>query len=381
MTSIDPATLPWPGEELAHRVSGSTDRDIFLITGEQSVRDLEAALAVIHRQLSDYGTILDFGCGCGRIMLWLERLGATSSVHGVDIDERAITWAQENMPWATFKVNQPLPPLDYPDATFDLVYNHSVFTHIDEEYQDRWLAELRRVVKPGGHLILSVHGEEAFLDFEANVGTSGIADPTAIRRELGTRGISFIKDDGFTGGPFPDFYHSTFHAPWYVFEHWGRLFTVLAYLPRRSLSFQDFVLLRRPEDDTARGAPIAVSTAPDGSAEAPGGPSVGEDGLHRAGRLLHEGFEPGDSARRLVDRANAPRLAYQRQLDEALFTALHELRADLDQRTTGPAGAGVVELHNRLADAVRLQGERINRLEADLWQAMRAAPDSPPEPG
>ena len=45
------------------------------------------------------------------------------------------------------RFNQPLPPLDYPDATFDLIFNHSVFTHIDEQYQDAWLAELLRYLE------------------------------------------------------------------------------------------------------------------------------------------------------------------------------------------------------------------------------------------
>ena len=299
------------------------------------------------------------------------------------------------MPWATFKANQPLPPIDYPDATFDLVYNHSVFTHIDENYQDQWLAELRRVVKPGGHLILSVHGEPAFLVFEENVKKSGVGDPSLIRRELSTKGISFIHDDAFTGGPFPDFYHSTFHAPWYVFEHWGRFFNVAAYIPRGSMGFQDFVLLQRPPDDVPGVVkappitvqPLAVSEAAasvgtagmGGTANAAATPA--EDALSRAGRLLHEGYQGGldeqgvnATVRRMVDRAIRSRALYQRDVDEALFTALYEMRAALDQRTTGVGGAPLSELNARLWDALRLQGQRINRLETDLWEALKAGP-------
>ncbi len=392
---VDIEKLPWPGEELVNRVTGGTDRLNFFTSGRQSVRDLEAVLALIHRRLSDYETILDFGSGCGRIMLWLEHLSSTSSLHGIDIDERAIQWSRDNMPWATFKANQPLPPIDYPDATFDLVFNHSVFTHIDENYQDQWLAELRRVVKPGGHLILSVHGEPAFLVFEENVKKSGVGDPSLIRRELSTKGISFIHDDAFTGGPFPDFYHSTFHAPWYVFEHWGRFFNVAAFIPRGSMGFQDFVLLQRPPDDVpgaVKGGPITVQPlAVSAAAAAVGTAGMGgaanaaatpaEDALSRAGRLLHEGYQGGldeqgvnATVRRMVDRAIRSRATYQREVDEALFTALYEMRAALDQRTTGVGGVPVAELNARLWDALRLQGQRINRLEADLWEALKAGP-------
>lgn len=50
---------------------------------------------------------------------------------------------QEHIPWVKSSVNQGLPPLDFPDEHFDLIFNHSVFTHIDENYQDAWLVEYR----------------------------------------------------------------------------------------------------------------------------------------------------------------------------------------------------------------------------------------------
>ncbi len=177
----DPAAEPpWPGEELALRVTGTTEKKVFFESGQQSVRDLNRALGVLDRSLESYPSILEFGCGCGRIILWLGHLAGAASLHGVDIDERAIRWAQDNMPYATFKVNSALPPLDYPDDSFDLVYNHSVFTHLDEEYQDRWLEELRRVTKPGGTILLTVHGDEAVRyvsEMMANAGGDGDSLP------------------------------------------------------------------------------------------------------------------------------------------------------------------------------------------------------------
>lgn len=76
----------------------------------------------------------------------------------------------------------------------------------------------------------------------------------------------------------------------------------------------------------------------------------------------------------MVDRAVRSRADYQRQVDESMFTALYELRAALDQRTTGAGGVSVAELNARLWDALRLQGQRINRLETDLWEALKSGP-------
>ena len=51
------------------------------------------------------------------------------------------------------------PPLPYPDGRFDLVYGLSVFTHFPAELQAPWIDELWRVLGPGGHLLLSFHGD------------------------------------------------------------------------------------------------------------------------------------------------------------------------------------------------------------------------------
>jgi len=258
MNDVRLFSTAWPGDDLASRVTGTTDRHWFYESGKQSLRDIQAVLGVARREMQSFTSILDFGCGCGRIMLWLGDLSRTAALHGVDIDEQAVGWAQHHLPYATVTANQPMPPLNYADGFFDLVYNHSVFSHIDEELQDLWLAELRRVTRPGGWLVLSVHGEHAFDEFARSAG-----DVAALRRQLQDKGIVFLREDGWTGGPFPDFYHTTFHAPWYVFGHWSRWFAIRAYVPRGSLGYQDFVLLERLPDGEAGPTPLAPSALKD----------------------------------------------------------------------------------------------------------------------
>ena len=380
--------LPWPGVELVSRVAGGPDRAAFYESGRQSVRDLERVLAVAGRRLDSFPTILDFGCGCGRILLHLERLAATCTVHGVDIDARAIRWATENLPWASFAVNHTEPPLDFPDATFDLVYNHSVFTHLDEEHQDLWLAELRRVTKPGGTLVLSVHGEKPLTDFEEGSRNAG-GDPDHVRHEVRRKGIAFVKHDGHVGGPHNDGYHSTFHAPWYVLDHWSKYFAVKAYVLQGSLGFQDFVLLERRPD----GAPVPAGTRPVPQvAAAPARPAPGASALsevdHAARRPLHGPapeapgrFGPVTRlARKTVLRALSHYADYQRSVDldiqralRSLDNALAGVNAELDRIRDAERVHGVLTLNEsnvRLWDSLNKHGERINRLEEDLWEAI-----------
>lgn len=334
---LDVGDLPWPGDELAFRVAGGTDRDHFYRSGLQSVEDINVMLSLVGTSLDSYRSILDFGCGCGRIMLWLHDIATTSSLHGVDIDERAIEWANQNLPWATFTVNKPLPPLDYPDESFDLVFNHSVFTHIDEDYQDRWLRELRRVTRPGGHLVLSVHGDAAFRAYAGGVGG---AEGERVEEALRHRGIAHVTNDSFVGGPFPDFYHSTFHTPSYVHEHWGQFFSVVGYAARRSLGFQDFVLLERTP----------------GSMPGDAVQDVASGASHRA--------SPATSA---VQWARRSRLARR---GRGLLRPTH---AEAPQAVGGDEG--------RLWEALRLHGERVNRLEAELREAIRQGRPTEPSSG
>src|SRR5262249_60680166 len=63
-----------------------------------------------------------------------------------------------NLPFARYQVNTLQPVLGYDDDAFDLIYALSVFTHLPEPDQLTWMDELHRVLRPGGHLILTTHG-------------------------------------------------------------------------------------------------------------------------------------------------------------------------------------------------------------------------------
>lgn len=277
---MDDSTLPeLPAAELRARVAGHPDGGWFWKSGGMSVANIATMLGIAGKSFTDFPRALEFGCGCGRMLLHLGEVGKSVELHGTDIDAEAIAWAQAHIPWVRCGVNEGLPPLAYPDAHFDLVFNQSVFTHLDERYQDAWLAELRRIVKPGGYLVLSVSGAHPFSELVEAHRKAG-AEPTHLIDEYNTKGIVFIEDDGWKGGPFPDFYHSTFHAPWYVFAHWSRYFEIKAYVVRGSLDFQDYLLLRRPAGPLPP-LPVEAATPEPAKGTATFGTPVAPPGLPR----------------------------------------------------------------------------------------------------
>lgn len=317
--------MPNPGDDLISRVVGAPDHTWFYWTGRESVRELERTLALAGRSLDSFESILDFGCGCGRMLLWLEKLAAGASLTGTDVDAEAIAWCREHISYARFTVNEADPPLPFPDASFDLVFNHSVFTHIDERRQDAWLTELQRVVRPGGLLVLSTHGEVALAD-----------DPYGIRERLEDDGIVFIDRVFDPDFALPDWYQNTYHAPWYVFEHWGRWFDIRGYVPGAALGVQDHVLLERRADDAGPARQPLRARPPRPAAATEAHEAVTEiaaarESWGRAARQPSRFGLPGAIVRKAVLRAIRPYSAHQDGFNDASVRAVERLARSIEE--------------------------------------------------
>lgn len=104
--------------------------------------------------------ILEWGCGPGRLVRHLSDLiSGDPEIHGSDYNPETIDWCQRNLKDIHFVKNGIKPPLPYKENWFDAIYNFSVFTHLTEENQIEWASELKRILKPGGILICSTHGD------------------------------------------------------------------------------------------------------------------------------------------------------------------------------------------------------------------------------
>src|SRR5208337_938315 len=140
--------VPIPPARLRYRVHGAMDAKSFLQAGALCADDIKRSLSQVSRDLSSFTQVLDFGCGCGRILRYLQGCSGPE-FHGVDIDPQAIHWCCRVLPGVQFAVNSISPPLLFPDGKFDFIYGISVLTHLDEGHQLTWLRELRRVARPG----------------------------------------------------------------------------------------------------------------------------------------------------------------------------------------------------------------------------------------
>ena len=98
--------LPVPPGPLMVRVAASADPTWFVESGRLAAESIRAVAPV-----DEAKALLDFGCGCGRVVRHWH--GLTTEVHGCDLDAEAIAWCRANLAFAGFEVTGLEPPLPY----------------------------------------------------------------------------------------------------------------------------------------------------------------------------------------------------------------------------------------------------------------------------
>jgi len=153
-----PDGLPLQTPALAYLVCGQYDLEDMYYNGLKGATWITSLLRKNGLQLDEFERILDFGCGCGRVLRFWKDLTSTG-IYGTDYNPSLIRWCMENLPFATFSLNTACDRTSFSDNFFDLVYAISVFTHLSGEMQYFWLDELIRITEPGGYIIITVHGK------------------------------------------------------------------------------------------------------------------------------------------------------------------------------------------------------------------------------
>jgi SAM-dependent methyltransferase len=147
---------------------------------------------------------LDLGCGAGELTAVLAGAGARPV--GVDVAEAALVRARSHHPQLDFRLAPIDGPLPFEDGSFDLVWSSEVVEHVADTA--RWLSEVRRVLAPGGRLLLTTpsHGRLRVV----LGGVERFSEPLGDHLHLYTRGSlrSVLEEFGFgdvsvraAGGP------------------------------------------------------------------------------------------------------------------------------------------------------------------------------------
>lgn len=141
--------------EMPHDRSLALAQAIGAPTMETFVSQGDGHVALLrHHDLVDGMSVYDLGCGCGRTAQALRRSGWQGIYTGADVVPELLAELARQCPGYTTKLNF-TPTIDAPDASLDIVFHWSVFTHLYVGEAFLYTADAFRALKPGGKMLFS----------------------------------------------------------------------------------------------------------------------------------------------------------------------------------------------------------------------------------
>jgi SAM-dependent methyltransferase len=189
---------------------------------------------------------LDFGCSSGRVLRPLAAAYPDVRWRGCDPNEGAIRWASEHLAGIEFFRSANVPPMPLADASLDLAYAISIWSHFEPTRGLEWLEEMRRVLRPGGHLVLTTHGPASIAHYQAT-GLRSPEQSKEIAAGLYRRGWWYKAEFGAAGdwGVVDPSWGTVFLSPEWLLTQLCPRWRVLEYAPGRNQENQDLYVLQR----------------------------------------------------------------------------------------------------------------------------------------
>jgi ubiquinone/menaquinone biosynthesis C-methylase UbiE len=341
---IDGVTMPrFPPEE-EQRLFTSWSRERALEEAFAFFRIVKEACQQLGSPLGPDSRLLDFGVGWGRIVRTFMKDVPARNIVGIDVNEHAIERCRSLVSFGRYLLWRSGEPLPLETAEVDVVTAFSVFSHLSAEAGLEAIAELGRVLRPGGLAVVTTLSGR-FLDycrtaaaaprpdrFQADIaGQVRTAYPDWDTRLAQWPGddLFFLPTGGGIQGAAADSYGWAMVPPGYARRAWAPWFEVVEHVDDQRILEQAYLVLRR------RGGTreAAVETTPRTSWT--GGFVRLVNGLLARGdlrfgrRSTHEGF-----LRAMVGLERE--LAASRSLRSRLEEERAELMQQLTQRTSGP---------------------------------------------
>ena len=203
----------------------------------------------IHAAVKRHGIAMrsyfDFGCASGRVLRHFCAQSQLQELWGSDINGRHIRWLNEHLP-SNLKIihNHCLPNLQMADCSVDVISAFSVFTHIDI-FETAWLAELYRILKPGGMVYLTVQNDDSWRVIQNADASDAIlqrlhkfSDQTP---ELLLEDLPHGRTDfRYTNvGPYRAL---VYHSNSYLYQTWGRFFEIAEIMPLAHGKYQSVLI-------------------------------------------------------------------------------------------------------------------------------------------
>ncbi len=173
-------------------------RDGYFFCGRSALECIKKTLEIASIPLDQVNHILDLPSGHGRVLRYLKVGFPHAEITACDLQRDAVDYCS-----STFGAI-PVYSCDDPEsialetARFDLIWVGSLFTHLDVPHWPRFLAALRNTLRPGGLLLFTTCGREAYRRMVAGTFDYGIAhwQKTILMYRFERAGFGYVKYPG-----------------------------------------------------------------------------------------------------------------------------------------------------------------------------------------
>lgn len=228
-------TFPVPATADREMYHGDRHFDWWL-SGLNDYLDMNNLLESRGDPLRPGDSVLDFGSASGRTLRHFAAQGDDLDLWCYDANRRHIAYCQRYLGDRVRPIfGTLLPHLPIADNSMKLVYAFSVFTHIDE-FESAWLAEIRRVLRPGGYAYLTIcsdlsweHMNPTFPVFGALMEIRDLMpeygiNPDMFRAPMPKQRIVYYMGRG------PNTGCNVFHSHEYIRDVWGRFLSPITFV-------------------------------------------------------------------------------------------------------------------------------------------------------
>ncbi len=183
--------------------NGADDVERYANGAREFVGILGRSLEEAGRSWTDVGSVLEIGCGYGRIVRELRSQQPALDIHVNDVIDEAARFT------ATEFNTRPVPLLEAaPEPLvdrFDLIYLLSVYTHMPSDMVERNVALVAAALRPGGVVVFTIQGE----------GSARTAERYAQYWLDKTRVLKGLEEDGYYYERYP-YYRSEYGMTWFA---------------------------------------------------------------------------------------------------------------------------------------------------------------------
>ena len=202
---IDGIPGPVHRNDLMLRITTPSAVASYVRIGQEATDAIEDAVARAGRS-GEVRDVLDLGCGHGRVLRFLRARFPAATVTACDLDHEAVAFCAAALGAQPLQGAEDFDDISF--ASYDVVWMGSLVTHLPTARWQQLVGALGRVLRPGGVLVFSTHGEQARHQLDS-YGPGLEARRGEIEAELEQRGHVYVAYDHYGGDAYGVAFHTT----------------------------------------------------------------------------------------------------------------------------------------------------------------------------